>query len=71
MNCGKIQITEIGELENGFIWINTGNLTIYAYYVSLKITTTDYDNWLGRLEASIRASHCDVIVAGDFNAKHR
>lgn len=61
VNCGQIQITEIGDLENGFVWINTGSLRIYACYVSPNITIAEYDNWLGRLEASIRTSSCDVI----------
>lgn len=71
VNCGAIHITQIGEPEEGFTWINVGDLRIYVCYVSPNIPIIEYDNWLGTLESSIRAARCDVFVAGDFNAKHK
>ncbi|KAL4112825.1 hypothetical protein QTP88_016549 [Uroleucon formosanum] len=71
VNCGDVGIEEIGKAEHGFMWITTRNVRIYTYYISPNITITEYQNCLARLEINIRIATCDVIVAGDFNAKHR
>lgn len=70
VNCHDAQIEEIGKPESGFTWITIRKTRIYSCYISPNITLTEYENWLARLEISIRTATCDVIVAGDFNAKH-
>jgi len=70
VDCDFAQIKEIGTAENGFTWITIRDLRIYSCYISPNITILEYDNWLASLEISIRTAPCDVIVAGDFNAKH-
>lgn len=74
VNCNDIPIDEIGDAENGFSWITvwkTRIYMIYACYISPNVGIREYEDWLTRLELSIRSASCDVIVAGDFNAKHR
>lgn len=70
VNCNNTQSRE-DNAENGFTWITIQNLRIYTCYISSNTTLIEYENWLARLEMSIITATCDVIVAGDFNAKHR
>lgn len=43
---------------------------VYSCYWSPNTAYIDFENFLRNLEASIRTSLVDVIVGGDFNAKH-
>lgn len=71
VNCDDAEILEIGKAENGFRWIATRNIRIYTCYISPNTTLTEYENWLTKLEMSIRTATGDVLIAGEFNAKHR
>lgn len=56
--------------NNSFIWVTVAGVRIYSCYWSPNSTLADYENFLGRLESSVRASSVALIVARDFNAKH-
>lgn len=56
--------------NNGFVWVTIAGIRIYSCYWSPNSTPAQYEDFLNRLEASVRASPVPVIVAGDFNAKH-
>jgi exonuclease III len=71
VNRNDIPIDEIGDAQNGFSWITVRKTRIYACYISTNVSIREYKDWLTRLELSIRSASGDVIVAGDFNAKHR
>lgn len=61
---------EIGHPGRGYMWVRIRGIRIYSCYVSPNISIDDYRDYLERLEASIRATSGEVILAGDFNAKH-
>lgn len=50
--------------------VTVGDIRIYSGYWSPNTTHADYENFLRRLEASIRTSPISVVVGGDFNVKH-
>lgn len=56
---------------NGFSWLKTGDLQVYSCYWSPNTSLAEFENFLRQLEANIRSSRCNVIVAGDFNAKNQ
>lgn len=70
VNCNDARIEEIGKPENGFTWISIRDLGIYTCYISPNTTLAEYDNWLTTLEMSMRTTIGNVLIAGDFNAKH-
>lgn len=59
-----------GSGSSGFVWITVGDVRIYSCYWSQNSTFAKYEDFLCRLEASARSSPGNVILAGDFNAKH-
>lgn len=59
-----------GGMHDGFTWVTTGDIRVYSCHWSPNTTYTDFENFLRNLEASIRTFPVDVIVGGDFNAKH-
>lgn len=61
---------EVGTGEDGFVWVTTCGSRLYSCYWSPNTTDAEYEQFLRRLEASIRSSPWPVLVAGDFNAKH-
>lgn len=58
-----------GPVEEGFRWIQAHGIRIYSVYCSPNVTMVTYDDFLGRLEVSVRIAEVHVIIAGDFNAK--
>ena len=56
--------------EHGFAWIETEAAVIYSCYISPNSSRGQFEDFLGRLEASVEKWHQRklVIVAGDFNA---
>lgn len=44
---------------------------LYSCYWTPNFTTADFEDFLLRLENSIRASHLPITLAGDFNSKSR
>lgn len=61
---------EIGNPGKGYVWVRIREIRIYSCYVSPNITLNEYKEYLERLEANIRSGSGEVILAGDFNAKH-
>lgn len=59
-----------GATEDGFVWVTVEGARIYSCYWSPNSTLHEYEDFICRLEASIRSAPARVIVAGDFNAKH-
>lgn len=66
----NIPVDDLGAGNNGFVWVAIGDMRIYSCYWSPNISPADFEDFLRRLEASIRSSPGDVVVAGDFDAKH-
>lgn len=66
-----IGITEEGAAEAGFRWIEIGNTRVYACYWSPNTTYAEYEDFISRLENSARTATGEVLIAGDFNAKHQ
>lgn len=67
----QIPINLVGPQENGFRWIEVPGLRVYSCYWSPNCRISDYEDFVLRLERSIRASVLPCVVAGDFNAKSR
>ncbi|XP_026811330.1 uncharacterized protein LOC113552686 [Rhopalosiphum maidis] len=61
---------EIGKPGRGYVWVRIRGIRIYSCYVSPNITMDDYKDFIERLETSIRSGSGEVLLAGDFNAKH-
>ncbi|KAF0692078.1 Uncharacterized protein FWK35_00036809, partial [Aphis craccivora] len=53
----------------GFRWVTIGDICIYSCYWSPNTDFDRFEDFLSRLEKSIRGATVSVIVAGDFNAK--
>lgn len=60
-----------GALNDGYVWVAVGGIRVYACYWSPNTRYSDFEDFLRRLENSVRSSPVPVVVAGDFNAKHR
>lgn len=64
-------IDQVGPQESGFRWIEVPGLRVYSCYWSPNCCITDFENFILRLERSVRTSALPCVVAGDFNAKSR
>lgn len=66
----RLQITEIGPRDNqGFRWMAFEGIRVYACYWSPNTDFKAFEDFLDRLEVSIRNAGTPVLIAGDFNAK--
>ena len=53
----------------GFAWIKLGSLVIYSCYYTPNCSVTEFEEYLGCLDDSIRIhQNCQVVVGGDLNA---
>ncbi|KAL4153093.1 hypothetical protein QTP88_000926 [Uroleucon formosanum] len=59
-----------GSSEPGFRYISAGGIRYYSCYWSPNSTLADFDDFLLRLERSIRSAQGNIPLAGDFNTKH-
>ncbi|KAF5191755.1 reverse transcriptase, partial [Thalictrum thalictroides] len=66
---GKLHVDAIGPRLHGISRLELNGFRLYSCYCSPNIQLTEFEVFLGRLEASIREARCPVIIAGDFNAK--
>lgn len=66
---GSLQVDRIGPSLQGFRWIEANRIRLYSCYCSPNVTLTEFEDFLGRLETSIRESDFPAVVAGDFNSK--
>lgn len=66
----SLLISEVGPVDSqGFRWIATEGIRVYACYWLPNTNFKAFENFLDRLEASIRSVGTFVFVAGDVNAK--
>lgn len=69
----RARITDIGpDNEEGFRWLRVAGTRIYSCYWPPCKRPEDfarYEDFLNRLEASVRSGSGPVVIAGDFNAK--
>lgn len=70
VNVNSATITSPGASEAGFRWIASAGMRIYSCYWSPNTSISDYRDFLFRLERSIRTATGEILLAGDFNAKH-
>ncbi|KAF0745515.1 Reverse transcriptase domain-containing protein, partial [Aphis craccivora] len=59
-----------GHQEPGFRWVCDRGLRIYSCYWSPNSTLQEYEDFISRLDASIRLPATEILLTGDFNAKH-
>ncbi|KAL4090583.1 hypothetical protein QTP88_025387 [Uroleucon formosanum] len=56
-------------IGTGFAWIKLGSLVIYSCYYTPNCSVAEFEEYLGRLEDSIRVHRdCQVVVGGGLNA---
>lgn len=70
INSSGLPVDMVGKSENGFVWTKIKNIRIYSCYWSPNSTINEYTDFIDRLQNSIRMQTGEVVVAGDFNAKH-
>jgi len=70
VNRNKMRLDKEGLGEGGFRWVTVQGTRLYSCYWSPNSTTQDYKDFVTRLERSIRSETTEVILTGDFNAKH-
>jgi len=70
VNVTKSRLDNEGRLEPGFRWVCDRGLRIYSCYWSPNSTLQEYEDFISRLEASIRRTATEILLTGDFNAKH-
>jgi len=70
INFSGLAVDKEGQTENGFVWAKIKNINIYSCYWSPNSTIEEYNDFLDRLQNSIRRERGEAIIAGDFNAKH-
>ena len=70
INIKKTRLENEGLAEDGYRWITAQSIRLYSCYWSPNSTFKEYQDFLTSLEASIRSETTEVLIAGDFNAKH-
>ncbi|KAL4135885.1 hypothetical protein QTP88_007467 [Uroleucon formosanum] len=70
VNVKNTQLDYAGSSEPGFRYISAGGIRYYSCYWSPNSTLADFDDFLLRLERSIRSAQGNILLAGNFNAKH-
>lgn len=55
----------------GFVWADTGHITIVGCYISPNANITRFDTFLNDLHSEIKKVGGKTLIIGDFNAKHR
>lgn len=70
VNVKKARLDNEGMGEAGFRWVSAHGLRLYSCYWSPNTTIGEFTDFISRLEVSIRSEATEVILTGDFNAKH-
>lgn len=70
INFSRLPVDMEGKAENGFVWTKIRKICLYSCYWSPNSTTNEFTDFIDRLQNSIRTQTGEVIVTGDFNAKH-
>lgn len=66
----NITITDIGQSESGFRWIEVDGMTLYSCCWSPNTSLQEYKQFLIRLERDVRSRTTGIPISGDFNAWH-
>lgn len=67
---GKTTINASG-CGKGYVWINTGQVTVFAVYISPNIDLETFKQIINGLKTEVSKSGPNTIILGDFNSKHR
>lgn len=70
VNFSRIRLDKEGLGEAGFRWVEVHGLRLYSCYWSPNTTIQDYTDFVTRLERSIKSNATEILLTGDFNAKH-
>lgn len=70
VNTNKMRLDKEGLGEAGFRWVKVNGLRLYSCYWSPNSTIQEYKDFVNRLERSIRSEATEILLTGDFNAKH-
>lgn len=70
VNVTKSRLHNEGPQEPGFRWVCVRGLRIYSCYWSPNSTLQEYEEFISRLGANIRSTATEILLTGDFNAKH-
>ncbi|KAL4104700.1 hypothetical protein QTP88_019982 [Uroleucon formosanum] len=70
VNVSKARLDNEGRPETGFRWVCYQGLRIYSFYWSPNSTLQEFKDFVSRLEISIRSANTEILLTGDFNAKH-
>jgi len=65
---GNLSIDKVGPQVPDFQWVEIKNIRFYSCYLSPNRVIGEYNDFLDRLEESIRRATVPVVVTGDFNA---
>lgn len=71
MARGQIPVNQVGPNDNGFHWIEIPGLRVYSCYWTPNCSIAEFEDFVLRLEQSVRSSALPCVVAGDFKAKSR
>uniref|UniRef100_A0A2H8TIE5 Reverse transcriptase domain-containing protein n=1 Tax=Melanaphis sacchari TaxID=742174 RepID=A0A2H8TIE5_9HEMI len=69
MNTNK-RLDKEGRGEAGFRWVAVNGLRLFSCYWSPNSTIQEFKDFVSRLERAIRSEATEVLLTGDFNAKH-
>lgn len=70
INTQKTRLENEGLTERGFRWITSQGIRFYSCYWSPNSTSKEYLDFLTSLHSSIKSATTEVLITGDFNAKH-
>ncbi|KAL4104344.1 hypothetical protein QTP88_019645 [Uroleucon formosanum] len=70
INVGKTRLDSEGTGEPGFRWVSAHGLRLFTCYWSPNSTLQEFKDFIHRLETKIRSDPNEVLLTGDFNAKH-
>lgn len=68
---GATPVDRWGPVARGFRWVESSGFRLYSCYWTPNCHIAEFNDFLLRLEISVRTSTLPTIVAGDFNAKSR
>lgn len=70
VNTNKTRLDKEGMGESGFRWVAVHGLRLFSCYWSPNSTLQEFADFVNRLEKAIRSEASEVLLTGDFNAKH-
>ncbi|KAF0748136.1 Reverse transcriptase domain-containing protein [Aphis craccivora] len=70
INTKKTRLESEGLTERDFRWIMSQGIRFYSCYWSPNSTFKEYLDFIPSLHSSIKSATTEVLITGDFNAKH-